>query len=128
VIQFRVSRAAADYIRQYWQTPGDVKQLVVVIQAELAQSTVVMDGSHSLDAIVDHGRKFFESLPSRLRVRWSIGAAQRNRFPDSDIHVVDGVLFYLPAEMISLIGNRELILDSGELRFEAKLEPFTVER
>ena len=123
---FRISPAAAEFIREHWQR--DASRLVVAIQAEVAEVGVVDEASLPISEILELGRKHFESLPDILQLRWRLGAANRSRFQDSDIHVIDGIAFHLPRELVTLVAGRELILSNASLRFEPDLDPLIVRR
>lgn len=132
-IRLTVNQAAADYIRRCL-FPSDNGKLVVVIVPEVdpepsRESEVARLGDQiSVEALIKRGREYFDSLPSIVTLRWTVAAAERSRFPQSDIHFVSEVPFYLPEETNAVIGERELILDGEVLRFRPELAPFEVNR
>ena len=128
--RLRLSNAAVEYIRHALLSSSGSS--VVVIVPELIQApgeeVVHLGEGASVDELVDNARRRLNSLPAAVSVRWSVGSAERTRFPPADIHLVDGVEFYLPLETISAVGECELIMRDGMLRFDPEPAPFQFRR
>lgn len=103
-----------------------VQQVMIPPSLNLEMSQASQE-SGTIDDFVEHGRKIFDALPSPVKLKWIVGGDPRDRFPEADIYVVDGVTFYLPEDMIELIGERVLNFDRGMLRFEPELELSEIE-
>jgi hypothetical protein len=122
-IQFSVSLAAKGYIREHWQNTDDSEPMLVTLGGYLDQQPPNLDGATPINEVIEHGRKFLESV-KRPMFQWIVEAADKNGVAPAHIHTVDGILFALTEETITLIGDRELILDNGRLRFEPDLDRF----
>src|SRR5438105_4222067 len=122
-IDFRVSADAADFIRKNKLRADDGRAMVIQLYAVLQKpndSTVRME---TLEQAIEHAEREIQSLPSSGIFRWVVGSNYRDSIPPEDVHVVEGIPFDLPEDINRMIGDRELIVESSELRFEPDLEP-----
>ena len=84
--------------------------------------------NRSDEDLIKRGRSVLNTLPPKVRVKWTVGLKELDRLPKEDIHVIDGVACYLPEEMIAVVEDRTVVLDEGQLRFDPDLEVFETDR
>jgi len=126
-IGIRVESSAAKYIDQFMRASDNGDPLVIAISQEVVHEPQHVSefesggGSGTIDALVARGKEIFKAFPSRIQIRWIVGAARKDRFPAADIHLVDGVWLYLPSETNDLLGDRVLKVNHGVLYFDPPL-------
>ena len=124
-IDFRISPAAADFIRKNKLRSADGREMVIQLYAFLQVSPEPTAEIATLEQAMDFAQTNMQSLPSGGLFRWAVGSGFRDSIPDSDIHWVEGIPFDLPEDINRTISNRELVFDDGNLRFEPDFEPFS---
>lgn len=125
---FQVTPSAANQLAERLGNLSTEEAMVVVIVAEVPShlpSLQVEPGSDAtiLEEAIARGRDFLASLHGSIVHQWVIECAPRSRFPPSDIHVVGGIPFYLPDDMLLRTTGRVLDVKANTLCFEPELEP-----
>jgi hypothetical protein len=127
---FQITAEAVDYIRKYLLQTSAGDQIVLVI-APVSHGGVLNidpnDLNFSKRELIAMATEFAKSLPLPIEFRWVVSGMHKNRLPDGDFRVVDGIECFLPEEVRSVVNGRVLRLESGELRFDPQLEPPNVE-
>jgi hypothetical protein len=123
-ISFRIRPDAADFIRKNKLRSVDGREMVIQLYAFHQLPPESTAHIATLEQAIDYAHTNMQSLPASDLFRWAVGSNFRDSFPSSDIHCVEGIPFHLPEDTNRIIGNRELILDDGNLRFVPDLEPF----
>jgi hypothetical protein len=129
-VSLRISSSAVEFIHKMFERQSG--EVVLVVTGFVVGTLKTLDGDdwdkRPFQDIVEVGRTLAESLPSKIMVEYVIGTKELDRVPQEDVHVVSGIKCYLPDDLITAIGAREIVLENGALRFEPRLEPFEVER
>lgn len=112
----RVSAEALQYLRARQDSAEHVSE-VVFIGAMLDTPPLALNATGE-EYIGELATEVFQKLPSRPTVRWVAWIADGSAVPPSHLHNVHGVPVAVPDQVLRQIGDRELILDKGELRFE----------
>ena len=82
------------------------------------------EGAPSLERYKGQADDLYRALPNQLTVRWLAWIGDGSSVPRSHIHYVEGIPVAAPGQVLSGIGERELILDQGDLRFEPEFGEF----
>jgi hypothetical protein len=124
-IIFRVRSDAATFIRNNRLRSEDGREMVVQLYAfhELPNESTAH--IRTVEQATEFAEANMASVPSNATFRWAVGSNFRDSVRSSDIHSVNGIPFHLTENMNRMIGDRELILDNGKLRFEPDFQPFS---
>lgn len=123
---FRISPAAADFIKSKFRRESEEKALVVV--GVVVGTVRDLDDRTPIEEVAEMGSETIRDLPSRITVAYQINTTDLKRLPQEDIYVVDGIKCYLPEDIRKIVDSREVVLKNGRLQFEPKLEPREVQR
>jgi len=85
------------------------------------------DATLNTDTSLERVSDYLRAQPKPLVSQWTVAGARKSRFPEADIHEIDGVLFYLPHDIAERVNGRVLILKAGVLQFDPPLEPLVTE-
>ena len=132
-IDFRVDPDAVAFMRRELQRQDSVEKMVIVFAPEVVGETslttviVAADQDMPIGDLIQRGQREFQKLSFPRKLRWTIGAAIRDRFPESDIHVVDEIAFYLPIDSIAIANGRVIRFRDGALIFDPSPPEFSEE-
>lgn len=123
---FQITAEAVQYLREHvLSTSG--RPLVLTIVPMVSQGEVLERdvgemnlSQQELDAMAT---TFADSLSSPTEYRWVVGAVYKDRLPDGNFQLIDGIECFLPEEVRSVVNGRVLGLEKGELQFSPQLEP-----
>jgi hypothetical protein len=124
-ITFRIHPDAATFIRRNKLRAEDGREMVLQLYAfhQLPQESA--PEIRTLEQATKFAEANMAVIPPNAVFRWAVGSNFRESVPNSDIQLVDGIPFHLPEDINQIIGDRELVLDNGRLRFEPDFEPFS---
>jgi hypothetical protein len=129
-IPLRIAPAAADFIRKKFDEASE--ESVLVIAGFVRGTHKIWEAEDwealSLGEIQQIAKTSAAELPAKLLVDYYVSTNELKRAPPQDVHVVDGIKCFLPAEMIAMLGEREIVLDNGELRIDPPLAPVEISR
>ena len=128
---FPITDVAKEHLRVLLSTQNGEEQLVAVIFPEVelppGMRSASADEMANPESLAERAEAHFASLPRPLLAKWSVGGARRSRFPEGDIHEIDGVTFFLPEDIKARVDGRTLDVRAGVLEFEPALDPFVAE-
>ena len=127
---FQITAAAVVHIREHLLQTNTGDQIVLAI-APVSQGGVLnrdpTDLKFSERELITMASEFAKSVDLPFEFQWAVGGMLKNRLPDGDFQVIDGIECFLPEEVKTVVNGRVLSLEKGELRFDPPLEPPKVE-
>lgn len=124
-INFRIHPDAAAFILKNGLRSEDGREMVIQLYASYRLRPDATDNIRTVEEATKFAEASLGSIPPNAVFRWAVGSNFRDSVSNFDVHSVDGVPFHLPEEINRIIGDRELVLDKGKLRFEPDFEPFS---
>jgi hypothetical protein len=126
-LDFRIAADAVEYLRNVLLRTGDGELLVLTVAPTVAhESSPNFDGNVSdisEQALAALARRYLESLPRPVPLRWTVGGMRKSRLSGEKIVVIDGIECFFPDEVLAVIRGRILRLRRNELIFDPELDP-----
>lgn len=124
-ITFHIHPDAAAFIRKNELRSKDGREMVMQLYAFHHLPPELTRQIKSVEEATKFAEANMTSVPQGTVFRWAVGSNFRDSLRASDIRLVDGIPFHVPETINRIIGDRQLVLDNGKLRFEPDFEPFS---
>ena len=123
-ISIKLSPAAIELAMvKFGEHQTEMALFVLGVVSNITQQQLAMDDvqSRNHDDLRIEALSLYGQLPRDLIIEYRIGVGERHKVPATDVHFIQGVAFYLPTEMIELIGTRNIVAVDGCLAFSPPL-------
>jgi hypothetical protein len=127
----RIRESAASFIRQ--MVRDEPAEMVIVVTGVVLGTSGALDPEidwkdRSASELADMGRRMLSNLPPTLEVKYVIGMKELERVPREEVRAIDGVKCFIPAHLLALIGDREIVVREGALVFEPDPPPVKIDK
>ncbi len=117
MVDLRISAEALASLRGL-QKSNDFSAKAVFVGAMLEHAPPPAMAQQSIEEYIANGLDHYKQLPARASARWIVWIGNSGSVPSLHLRKIEGIPFAVPEEVIALIGDRELVLHDGSLRFE----------
>lgn len=115
--ELRISKEALAHLSAM-ASSSELDSRAVFVGAMLEQGPPPLAAGGSIEEYVTKALANYEQSSLPTRVRWIVWIAESGSVPASHLREIKGIPFAVPDELVAVVGDRELILENGTLRFE----------